>query len=292
MDINISGIAVNAFELISLGCIIGFLSGFFGIGGGPLLTPILNIFFGIPFPICIGSNLSRTAGTSFSAMLRYWRFGEVDFKLALMIIGGNFVGIHIGIRLLDLLGEVSNVNIGGNSVPATQFYLKWLFLAVLIAIAILIIIESLRNSSDGDDPSTSGLVQTSLNPTLCFFSYQPRPANFALCGGLLFPRYWYTDRFARNWRRCDFCSTPHLRLWCQNTYSDWDLSIYCFYVRFLWNGGTRITGKCRSATGLFADDRLDDLRSVGSDGHPKDRGKFDPLLFCVCRVNCRRDYLL
>jgi len=145
MDINISGIAVNAFELISLGCIIGFLSGFFGIGGGPLLTPILNIFFGIPFPICIGSNLSRTAGTSFSAMLRYWRFGEVDIKLALMIIGGNFVGIHIGIHLLDLLGEVSNVNIGGNSVPATQFYLKWLFLAVLIAIAILIIIESLRN---------------------------------------------------------------------------------------------------------------------------------------------------
>lgn len=145
MDINISGIAVNAFELISLGCIIGFLSGFFGIGGGPLLTPILNIFFGIPFPICIGSNLSRTAGTSFSAMLRYWRFGEVDIKLALMIIGGNFVGIHIGIHLLDLLGEVGNVNIGGNSVPAIQFYLKWLFLAVLIAIAILIIIESLRN---------------------------------------------------------------------------------------------------------------------------------------------------
>ncbi len=101
MNVDISGIPVNILGLIALGCISGFLSGFFGIGGGPLITPVLNILFGIPFPICIGSTLSRTAGTTFSAILRYWKFGNIDAKLALMIVGGNFVGIEIGVYLLD-----------------------------------------------------------------------------------------------------------------------------------------------------------------------------------------------
>ena len=159
MNIDISGIPVNIFGLVSLGCISGFLSGFFGIGGGPLITPILNIFFGIPFPICIGSTLSRTAGTSFSAALRYWKFGDVDAKLALMMVGGNFVGIEIGVYLLDWLGQLGTVDVGKQSISAIQFYLQWLFFGVLIIVSGLIFIESLIRRGGGNHRQPPGLFQ-------------------------------------------------------------------------------------------------------------------------------------
>ncbi len=161
MNIDISGIPTNLLELLGLGCIIGFLSGFFGIGGGALITPILHIFFGIPFPIGIGSILSQTTGASFSAVSRYWQFGDVDVKLALMIIGGNFVGVEIGVHLLDWLDKLGGVNVGKQLIPAIQFYLQWIFLGVLIVIAGLILIESVINSSkkEGKLKEPLGLLQ-------------------------------------------------------------------------------------------------------------------------------------
>ena len=159
MNIDISDIPVNILGLISLGCISGFLSGFFGIGGGPLITPVLNILFGIPFPICIGSTLSRTAGTTFSAVLRYWKFGNIDAKLALMIVGGNFVGIEIGVYLLDWLDKLGEISVGSQSMPALQFYLQWLFFGVLITVSGLILIESLIHRGKSNYKQPPGLLR-------------------------------------------------------------------------------------------------------------------------------------
>ena len=158
MNVDISGIPVNILGLIGLGCISGFLSGFFGIGGGPLITPILNILFGIPFPICIGSTLSRTVGTSFSTVLRFWKFGDIDPKLALMIVGGNFVGIELGVYLLDWLDKLGQVNVGGQSISALQYYLQWLFFGVLITVSGLILIESLIHRRKGVHKQPRGLL--------------------------------------------------------------------------------------------------------------------------------------
>jgi uncharacterized protein len=169
MNIYISDIPVNLFELIGLGCMVGFLSGFFGIGGGPLLTPILHIFFGIPLQICIGSNLPRTVGTSFSAVLRYRQFGEVDVKLAAMMIGGNFVGIGIGVHLLDWLHGLGEITAGGRVIPAIRFYLLWIFFVVLLVIAILIIIEAFRSRYGKNEKNRVALFQRlSLPPYVSF----------------------------------------------------------------------------------------------------------------------------
>ena len=43
--------------IVLLGVFVGFLTGLFGVGGGFLLTPALNIIFGIPYPIAVGSDL-------------------------------------------------------------------------------------------------------------------------------------------------------------------------------------------------------------------------------------------
>ena len=73
MLIDISGAEVKIAYLFVLGCVAGFLSGFFGIGGSSLVTPILQVVFQIPFQICVGSSLAQTVGSSITAALRHWR---------------------------------------------------------------------------------------------------------------------------------------------------------------------------------------------------------------------------
>ena len=170
MNVDISGIPINILGLIGLGCISGFLSGFFGIGGGPLITPVLNILFGIPFPICIGSTLSRTAGTAFSAVLRYWKFSDIDVKLALMVVGGNFVGIELGVYLLDWLDRLGEIHVGKQSISALQFYLQWLFFGVLITVSGLIFIESLVRRGKKDLRQPHGLLRGLPIPPYVSFS--------------------------------------------------------------------------------------------------------------------------
>ena len=40
---------------------VGLLAGLFGVGGGFLLTPLLNVLFGIPYGVAVGTGLAQMA---------------------------------------------------------------------------------------------------------------------------------------------------------------------------------------------------------------------------------------
>ncbi|HUV39542.1 MAG TPA: sulfite exporter TauE/SafE family protein [Planctomycetota bacterium] len=129
--------------IILLGGAIGFLSGLFGVGGGFLLTPLLNIAFGIPFRIAVGSGLCAMIGTGTTAMLRHWKNSAVDVKLALIMLGGIIVGSNVGARLLvdlDLLGDVCVL---GAAVPWAWLIPMGAFVVLLVVIGVGTFRESL-----------------------------------------------------------------------------------------------------------------------------------------------------
>ena len=147
MIVDIGGVESDIVYLFILGCIAGFLSGFFGIGGGSLVTPILQVIFQIPFQICVGSSLAQTAGSSITAVLRHWKLGNVDFKLAFLILGVNFLGVESGARILDYLGSLDTFVIKNQEIHYVEYYSRWLFLLILLMIAGLITLESLPSNS-------------------------------------------------------------------------------------------------------------------------------------------------
>ena len=147
MIVDIGGVESDIVSLFILGCIAGFLSGFFGIGGGSLVTPILQVIFQIPFQICVGSSLAQTAGSSITAVLRHWKLGNVDFKLAFLILGVNFLGVESGARILDYLGSLDTFVIKNQEIHYVEYYSRWLFLLILLVIAVLITLESLPSNS-------------------------------------------------------------------------------------------------------------------------------------------------
>jgi uncharacterized membrane protein YfcA len=88
--------------LIGLGS--GVLSGIFGIGGGLLIVPSLIVLMGM--------TIKQAAGTSLAALLlpvgilgaiEYWRAGQIDVRVAVILAVGLLIGAYIGARLALVL---------------------------------------------------------------------------------------------------------------------------------------------------------------------------------------------
>jgi hypothetical protein len=112
MDIYlpIAEMSVNALLIIALGLGVGFLSGMFGVGGGFLTTPLL-IFYGIPPAIAVASAATQVTGSSVSGALNYYRAGQVDVKMGLVMVGGGLLGSAAGAVLFDYLKRQGQVDV-------------------------------------------------------------------------------------------------------------------------------------------------------------------------------------
>jgi len=78
-------------ELIFLGIGIGIVSGFFGIGGGTVLVPIL-LLFGYDTKIAIGISVIQMVFSSIYGSYLNNKKGTLDIAIVLMIGLGGFVG--------------------------------------------------------------------------------------------------------------------------------------------------------------------------------------------------------
>ena len=102
---------VNIVLILFYGAVVGFLSGLVGVGGGFLITPLL-IFTGIPPIVAVSSGAAQMAGTASGASYLHWRHGNIDFKMALILLIGSWLGGGFGVYLAKLLlrdGEFGNV---------------------------------------------------------------------------------------------------------------------------------------------------------------------------------------
>jgi len=104
MDIYlpIAGLPVNFFILMSLGLVVGFLSGMFGVGGGFLMTPMLMLL-GIPPAVAVASEANHILAASFSGFLAHMRRLNVDFLMGFILLTGGIVGSVLGVFLLKYL---------------------------------------------------------------------------------------------------------------------------------------------------------------------------------------------
>jgi uncharacterized membrane protein YfcA len=107
---------------IAIGVFIGVFSGLVGIGGGALLTPILIYFYSMNQHKAQGTSLAMLlAPSGFLAFWKYYKAGDADLKIGLLVALGVFLGGYFG---GDLAQKLSNLT------------LKRIFAGFLIVIAI------------------------------------------------------------------------------------------------------------------------------------------------------------
>jgi uncharacterized membrane protein YfcA len=104
----IAGVKIFWPGLIILGIGVGIIGGFFGMGGAWMVTPGLNIL-GFPMAFAIGTDIAHMAGKSLISTMRHGKFGNVDYKLGLIMLVGTVVGFEVGAQMVMWLERIGSV---------------------------------------------------------------------------------------------------------------------------------------------------------------------------------------
>jgi uncharacterized membrane protein YfcA len=95
------------FAIIILGAVAGYMSGLVGIGGGVIIVPALVLLFGYNQYLAQGTTLAMLVPPiGIMAVLKYHEKGFVDFKTALFLCIGFFIGGYLGSITAIGLSEV------------------------------------------------------------------------------------------------------------------------------------------------------------------------------------------
>jgi uncharacterized membrane protein YfcA len=106
----IAEVSVNAFLILGLGGIVGFLSGMFGVGGGFLITPLL-FFIGVPPAVAVATGANQVVASSVSGVLAQLRRKGVDFHMGTVLLLGGFVGSAIGVWVFAWMTRLGQVDL-------------------------------------------------------------------------------------------------------------------------------------------------------------------------------------
>ncbi|MCX8026534.1 MAG: sulfite exporter TauE/SafE family protein, partial [Thermodesulfovibrionales bacterium] len=116
----ISGVTIFWPGLIILGLGVGVIGGFFGMGGAWMVTPGLNIL-GFPMAFAIGTDIAHMAGKSLISTLRHGKFGNVDYRLGVIMIIGTVGGFEVGAQMVMWLERIGKV----------ELYVRWIYVVLL-----------------------------------------------------------------------------------------------------------------------------------------------------------------
>lgn len=110
LTMPIAGVQVSWPGLIVLGFGVGIIGGFFGLGGGWMVTPGLNIL-GFPMAFAIGTDIAHMAGKSLVSTMRHSRFGNVDYRLGVIMIIGTVSGFELGAQMIMWLERTGQIEV-------------------------------------------------------------------------------------------------------------------------------------------------------------------------------------
>jgi len=101
----IADIDFNFLILIAIGFSAGVTGGFFGMGGGWIVTPTLNIF-GFPVSFAIGTGLLNIYGQSIVGVRKHAKLGNVRYKVGMFVGIGMVLGVELGSQIVLFLDKI------------------------------------------------------------------------------------------------------------------------------------------------------------------------------------------
>jgi uncharacterized membrane protein YfcA len=141
----IAGVKIFWPGLIILGVGVGIIGGFFGMGGAWMVTPGLNIL-GFPMAFAIGTDIAHMAGKSLISTMRHGKFGNVDYKLGMIMLVGTVVGFEVGAQMVMWLERLGSVEI----------VVRYLYLGLLFFIAWMVFTDVAKRKKKERDAIAAG----------------------------------------------------------------------------------------------------------------------------------------
>jgi len=120
MYFPISGVHLDPIYLVLIGFVIGVLGGFFGVGGSFLTAPAL-FAAGLPMNYVVGTDLAHIVGKSIVAARTHRVLGNIDLKLAGIMVIGTITGSETGVQAIEILKKGGHVEIVVGTVSIAVF---------------------------------------------------------------------------------------------------------------------------------------------------------------------------
>jgi uncharacterized membrane protein YfcA len=117
--------------LVGAGCVVGFLIGLTGVGGGALMTPLLISTFGISPQIAVGTDLLYACVTKVTAAWRHHEAGHVDWPIVLRLAAGSVPSAMIVLAIIAYT-PLDAAGLGEGIRSALVFVLPASALAILL----------------------------------------------------------------------------------------------------------------------------------------------------------------
>ncbi|WP_240792393.1 sulfite exporter TauE/SafE family protein [Salarchaeum sp. JOR-1] len=152
MDIlGMSALMLGTFT--GFGLLIGILFGFFGMGGSFLVTPALLVM-GFRSEVAVGSGLAFVFGTSVIGALRHRGLGQVDYKLAALMVVGMTSGIEVGKYVIEFLSALG----------ALDLFISVAYIGLLALVGLITLRDARSESTDDEDGVASRLQDIRIPP--------------------------------------------------------------------------------------------------------------------------------
>jgi len=139
-----------AMYLVLIGFVVGILSGFFGFGGGFIITPFLFIL-GVPPNVAVGTSIAQILGTSVIATLRHRNLGHIDSKLGTIIAIGSLIGVEVGAQLVEYFKRIG--------IQALDMSISLTYILVLGSISIFMSYEAWKSRREDSASSQKRFAQ-------------------------------------------------------------------------------------------------------------------------------------
>lgn len=156
--------------IVAAGGGIGWVAGLFGVGGGFLLVPVMNILLGIPVEYAVGASACQVLGPATTALLaRRIRWPSLHFPLTLA--GGLFLGVTAGTFSFRTLETLGTREILGTPVEPAQLIVLIVYLLVMLQVGLFSIWETKRSKA-GHPVSVCWMSNWNLPPLVRFREFE------------------------------------------------------------------------------------------------------------------------
>ena len=94
-----------ALKAMTIGFGVGMLTGFFGIGGGFVIVPVLMFIMGFSMRMAVGTSFLIIALTSVGGIIGHFDLNHIDIELTGFVILGSLLGMIAGARVGKMMNE-------------------------------------------------------------------------------------------------------------------------------------------------------------------------------------------
>ena len=130
------GVEFSVVLLVALGFAAGVLGGFFGIGGGWVVTPTLN-FLGLPMVSALGTGLAYIFGTGAISVAKHAPKGNISWKIGGVVAVAMLAGILGGSELVLRLKRAG----------VAESAVRYGYIALLLGMGLSIVRDFLRHGA-------------------------------------------------------------------------------------------------------------------------------------------------